>query len=154
MKRCFLVAALLLLFVSPTSAQSVQLSGLLGATNTKQTTTMAMLDYTEGRITVEPWLQTYNTDVQKGFETLFVQPVGKVGFGFIAGANDNTVGAHAGVVFNFPNGQVRVMRHTDQINQLVALYNINLNKKWYVQLWVAPATDSSSYLVGIGYNLK
>jgi hypothetical protein len=139
----------LLLSVLPAAAQTS--TGVYGGgTSDKQTTYMIMADYGT-RVDVEPWLQTFGPQTQVGADVIVIPKV----VGVVAGVNNNSFGGHIGVAANLPLGvQVRVMKHSSGAWQGIAYRNFNLTPRLYLQVWAAPATDVSTYLVGVGYTFR
>lgn len=150
MKRIFWLTILfLVLNAAMTFAQTSSVSGFVGATSDRSPTYMVMADFGTG-IDVEPWIQTYGPERQVGVD-LIVMPKN---VGLVVGLNSGEFGGHAGLAFNLKGLNVRLMAHTSGAFQTITFYNINLGPRFYVQLWAAPATDVSSYLVGLGYTFK
>jgi hypothetical protein len=136
------------LVVAPAQAQ-VSAGVYGGATSDRQSTFMVMADV-GNKVDIEPWVQSFGKDVQVGTDVIVIPKW----IGVVGGVNSNSFGGHFGVAVNVLGVQVRVMKHTSGATQGIAYYNINVNPRWYVQLWAAPATDVSAYLVGVGYNFR
>lgn len=151
-KTIFATLVLLALSVVPAFAQLS--AGVYGGVATNSTTFsgMVMADYGT-KFDVEPWLQTFAKEVQLGIDVI-VSPDVLKGFGVTVGGYSNTATARFGVTYSFKNGQVRIMRTNDGVVQAIGLYNFNLTPTTYLQVWLAPAQGSSSYLVGVGHVFK
>lgn len=150
MKRTFWLTILfLLLNAVATFAQTSSVSGFVGTTSDRTSTYMVMADFGT-QLDVEPWVQTFGPEHQVGVD-LIVMPKN---VGLVMGLNSNQFGGHVGFAFNLKGLNVRLMAHTSGALQTIAYYNINLSPRLYVQLWAAPATDVSSYLIGLGYTFK
>jgi hypothetical protein len=139
----------LLLSVLPVAAQTS--AGVYGGvTSDKQSTWMIMADYGT-KVDIEPWLQTFGPETQVGVDVTVIPK----NIGVVAGVNSNSFGGHIGVAASLPLGvQIRVLKHTSGAWQGIAYRNFNLTPRLYLQLWAAPATDVSTYLVGVGYTFK